>query len=295
VTQPNVGAIEAGGTKFVCAVGASWREVQESEKLVIPTTTPAETMARVLDWLDERHHEAPLAAIGVASFGPLDLATKRIAESTPKLPWRGLDWQGVIQERFANMPVALDTDTNAAGLAEWRWGAGAARSVSVYVTVGTGIGGGVILDGRALHGLLHPEIGHMFIPRDPSDSFAGVCPSHGDCLEGLACGPAIAERWGSDDPLPSDHPAWALEATYLAEAVVNLTAVASPEVIVLGGGVMSAAGLLENVRRITRAKFNNYFVSELLTNNIAEYIVEPSLGSNSGVLGAFALASDLIT
>ncbi len=294
MTQPNVGAIEAGGTKFVCAVGSSWREVRESEKFVVPTTSPEETMTRVLDWFGDRHREAPLAAIGVASFGPLDLAAMSIAHSTPKLAWRGLNWQDVIGERFTNMPVALDTDTNAAGVAEWRWGAGSGRGVSVYVTVGTGIGGGVILDGLPLHGLLHPEIGHMFIPRDPGDSFTGVCPSHGDCLEGLACGPAIAERWGSDAHPPDDHPAWVLEATYLAAAMVNLTAVVSPEVIVLGGGVMSVTGLLKNVRRVTRAKLNNYFVSERLTEGIADYIVEPSLGSDSGVLGAFAIASDLV-
>ena len=292
----SVGAIEAGGTTFVCAVGDSWNDVMASEKFVVATTSPEATLGRVLDWLAARHGETPLAAIGVASFGPLDLAKGRIARSTPKIEWRAFDWIDAIAQRFDDLPVALDTDTNGAGLAESRWGASRGKRVSVYVTVGTGIGGAVILNGKPLHGLTHPEMGHMFVPRHPSDTFEGVCPAHGDCLEGLASAPAVATRWNeATRDLPMDHPAWELESYYLAEAVANLTAVLSPEMIVLGGGLMSANGLLDLVREKTRGRANGYYVSDLLNEHISRYLESPGLGEYSGVVGAYALGSDLIT
>jgi fructokinase len=288
----NIGAIEAGGTKIVCCVGASWQEIRDGEKLFVPTTSPEETMALVMDWFVARDAETPLAAIGVASFGPIDFASGSIAMSTPKQAWRGLSWRRHLGQRFGDVAVGLDTDTNAAGLAEWRWGAAQGRQVAAYITVGTGIGGALVVNGTPVHGLLHPEMGHMVVPRQRGDEFAGTCPTHGDCLEGLACGPAVAQRWnGSGHQLPPGHAAWELESAYLATAMVNIITIASPEVIVLGGGVMAVEGLLDQVRAKTRDLMRGYIDSKELAGGIDRYIVAPGLGSNSGVVGAFALGS----
>ncbi len=291
MSEPLLGAIEAGGTKVVCAVGSTWREVYESDKFVVATTTPDETIDQILDFFDGRCAGAALASVGVASFGPIDVATSRLSASTPKVAWRGVDWARALTVRYPETPVALDTDVNAAGLAEWRWGASQNREVSVYWTVGTGIGGALVVNGEPLHGLSHPEFGHMFIPRAPKDEFAGVCLAHGDCLEGLASGVAIERRWGAPGAaLPSDHPAWDLEADYLASATANVIAVCSPQSIVFGGGVMANAGLLDRVRAATRARLAGYFTSREFNEGIDDLIVAPALGPHAGVVGAFALA-----
>jgi fructokinase len=290
--EVNIGAIEAGGTKIVCCVGASWREIRDGEKFVVATESPEETMALVMDWFVARNAETPLAAIGVASFGPIAFASGSIAMSTPKQAWRGLSWRRHIVGRLADVAVALDTDTNAAGLAEWRWGAAQGRQVAAYVTVGTGIGGALVVDGTPVHGLLHPEMGHMVVPRQRGDQFAGTCPTHGDCLEGLACGPALAQRWSnSGRELPPGHAAWELESDYLAMAMVNIITIASPEVIVLGGGIMAVEGLLDKVRSKTRDLMRGYIDSEELAGGIGRFIVAPALGRNAGVVGAFALGA----
>ena len=288
-----IAAIEAGGTKTVCALGTSFEQIVDAEKLIVPTTSPRETMTQVLDWIDARRGGAALDAVGVGTFGPVDLATGRIATSTPKIAWRGFSWREAIADRFGDVTVAVDTDVNAAGVAEWRWGASRGREVSVYITVGTGIGGALVVDGRPLHGLQHPEFGHMFVPRAPGDDFSGVCLSHGDCLEGLASGMAIEERWGIEgSQLPLSHPAWELESDYLASAVANVVAIASPQSVVLGGGVMSVEGLIEKVRTKTRARLDDYFTSRELHDGIDNFLVAPALGASSGVLGAFALGLD---
>ena len=287
---PLIGAIEAGGTKMVCAVGRTWREVRDAPVHVVPTTTPDETMSRVLDWFAARHAQTPLRALGVASFGPIDFDADAIAATTPKEQWRGFRWRRAIAERFGDLPLGYDTDTDAAGVAEWRWGAAQGRDVSVYVTVGTGIGGGLVINGVPVHGLLHPELGHIYVPRQAGDDFAGSCPSHGDCLEGLASGEAIAQRWHRTGPeLPADHPAWDLESSYLALAVVNVAMIASPQVVILGGGVMAVDGLLERVRDKVRTAVNGYLPREELRGHVDHYLVAPGLGSSSGVIGAFAL------
>lgn len=287
-----IGAIEAGGTKMICAVGRSWREVRDAEKFVVPTTTPDETMATVMDWFAAQHESTPLAAIGVASFGPIDFATNSIAPSTPKVAWRGVSWRDAITARLDSIAIGFDTDTNAAGLAEWSWGAAQRRRVAVYVTIGTGIGGGLIVDGEPLHGLLHPEFGHMFVPRQRGDEFPGTCPTHGDCLEGLACGLAINRRWNrTGDQFAPGHAAWELESDYLALAMVNIIMIASPEVIILGGGVMTVDGLLDKVRVKTRDLVAGYIAKDELTSKIEAYVVSPGLGSSSGVVGAYALGA----
>ncbi len=288
-----IGAIEAGGTKTVCALGTSFEEIVDAEKLSVPSASPRETMTQIFDWIDARRNGATLDAIGVGTFGPVDLATGRISASTPKIAWRGFSWPEAITDRFGGVMVAVDTDVNAAGVAEWRWGASQGCEVSVYITVGTGIGGALVVGGRPLHGLQHPEFGHMFVPRVPGDDFSGVCLSHGDCLEGLASGMAIEERWGIEgSQLPISHPAWELESDYLAFAVANVVAIGSPQSVVLGGGVMSVEGLIEKVREKTRARVSDYFTSRELHDGIDAFLVPPALGSSSGVLGAFALGLD---
>ena len=290
--EPMIGAIETGGTKVVCAVGRSWQEIRDADKFVVPTTSPSETTTSVLNWFEARHRTIPLAAIGIASFGPVDFSNMSIASTTPKLAWRGVNWRDVVTQRFKNVAVGIDTDTNAAGVAEWRWGAARHRRVAAYVTVGTGIGGALIIDGEPLHGLLHPEFGHMLIPRQRDDNFMGTCPVHGDCLEGLASGVAVEYRWSRPGTqLAPDHLAWELESDYLALALVNVIMIASPQIIVLGGGVMIADGLLEQVRRKTREFVAGYIDKAELTSRIDTYIVGAGLGHASGVVGAFALGA----
>jgi fructokinase len=291
-----IGAIEAGGTKTVCALGSSFEEIAEAEKLIVSSATPNETVTRIFEWFDAQREGAPLDAVGVGTFGPVDLASGHISPSTPKIAWREFSWYEAINARWGHVTVALDTDVNAAGIAEWRWGASRECDVSIYVTVGTGIGGAVVVGGEPVHGLQHPEFGHMFVPRVAGDDFSGVCLSHGDCLEGLAGGVAIEERWGIEgSQLPISHPAWALESEYLASAVANVITITSPQSVVLGGGVMSVEGLMEMVREKTRARLGDYFASPELHEGMDTFLVPPDLGANAGVLGAFALGLDAAT
>jgi fructokinase len=280
-----LGGIEAGGTKFVCAVG---RPPDELELIEIPVTTPEQTIAQVLEFFKDR---PPVNAIGIASFGPVDLdpnsATFGYITWTPKLAWRNFDFASAIR-RALRVPVAFDTDVNAAALAEWRWGAAQGLETYLYLTVGTGIGGGGMANGRLLHGRMHPEVGHVRVPHDRErDPFPGNCPYHGDCLEGLAAAPAIEARWGQDPRcLPGDHPAWDLEARYLALGLVNSICVLSPERIILGGGVMTREELFPMIRGNIAELLNGYLD--------APDIVPPSLGSRAGVLGAMALAEAML-
>jgi len=286
-----VGGIEAGGTKLVCAVGAGPDGIRS--ETTIPTAAPDETLGAAVAFF--RAH-APIAALGIASFGPLDLdpasATWGRLTTTPKPGWSGVDLVGPFR-RALGVPVAVDTDVNGAALAEHRWGAGRGADPFVYVTVGTGVGGGAIVHGRALHGLAHPEMGHLRVPRDPrADPFPGACPYHGDCLEGLASGEAIRRRWGArGETLPADHPAWDLEARYLALGVVAVIAVLSPRRIALGGGVMRAPRLLPRVRQGVVELLGGYLDVPALRGAGEDYLVVPALGHRAGVLGALALAA----
>src|SRR6516162_5419597 len=288
------GAVEAGGTKFVCAVGTGPQDLRA--RIEFPTTSPRETISRVITFFEEQAKREPLLAIGIASFGPIDVNPGSPfwghITSTPKPGWQDVDLAGPIG-RGLNLPVAFDTDVNVAALGEREWGAAQGLDTFVYVTVGTGIGGGGMVAGRLMHGVLHPEMGHMRIPHDrQTDPFPGACPFHGDCWEGLAAGPAIEARWGGKGQyLPLDHPAWALEAQYLALGVTNLVCALSPQRIVLGGGVMRQAGLFPLVRRKSLALLNSYIQVSAITEHTEEYIAPPRLGDNAGVLGAIALAS----
>lgn len=285
------GGIEAGGTKFVCAVGRPPADLLAETRF--PTTTPDETIGRALQFFAP--HAPALRAIGIASFGPVDpdptSPTYGHITGTPKPGWAHTDLAGRIG-RALGLPVGFDTDVNGAALAEHRWGAGRDLDTLVYLTIGTGIGGGALAGGRLLHGLMHPEMGHMLVPHDRAlDPFAGVCPFHGDCLEGLASGPAIRARWGQPaETLPAGHPAWELEARYLALALVNLIVTLSPQRIILGGGVMTGGELFPPIRASVRALLANYIQAESITAHIDRYIVPPALGGRAGVLGALALA-----
>jgi fructokinase len=292
------GGIEGGGTKFVCVIGRGPDDIVAEAR--IPTTTPEATLSRTVDFFRaESAKRGPLAAAGVGSFGPVDLregsATWGFITTTPKAGWAQTDLAGRLA-RELGVPVAFDTDVNAAAFGEARWGAAQGLDTFIYLTVGTGIGGGGLVGGRPMHGLVHPEIGHMLLPRDPSlDAFAGVCPFHAGCLEGLASGPALLARWGQPaESLPAEHPAWALEAHYLALAVVNLVCTLSPQRIVLGGGVMEQAHLFPLIRQEVVALLNGYIRAAEILEAIDAYIVPPGLGSRSGRLGAIAMAERLV-
>lgn len=292
------GAVEAGGTKFVCAIGSGPDDVRATTRF--PTTTPAETLARTIAFFRAYQQQGgTLAAIGIGSFGPIDpdphSPTYGLITATPKPGWANTDIVGAIHTALG-VPVAFDTDVNAAVLGEARWGAAQGLDNAVYLTIGTGIGGGALVNGRLVHGLVHPEMGHMRLPRDPlQDPFGGVCPYHGDCWEGLASGPALAARWGRPaEELPPDHPAWPLQARYLALALVNIICVLSPQRIILGGGVMQQQQLFPLIRHETQTLLNGYIRSPALSAELEHYIVPPGLGGRSGQLGALALAQQAV-
>ncbi|MES0344128.1 MAG: ROK family protein [Anaerolineales bacterium] len=287
------GGIEAGGTKFICAVGRGPDDI--AAEAHIQTTTPAETLEKAIQFFKEQ--DRPVEAIGIGSFGPLDVNINSPGyghiTATTKPGWSNTDILGQIQSNL-DVPCGFDTDVNAAALGEHRWGAAQGLDTFLYLTIGTGIGGGAIVDGKRLHGMMHPEMGHMVIPHDRElDPFDGNCPFHRDCLEGLASGPAIKARWGeSGESLPADHPAWTLEAHYLALGLVNLICTLSPQRIILGGGVMQQTQLFAMVRSEVRDLLKGYIQAPEILENIDTYIVPPALGGKSGVLGAIALAEE---
>jgi fructokinase len=280
------GLIEAGGTKFVLGVADEAGTI--SARHQIPTTTPAETLGETVAWFTAQGLKPE--AIGIASFGPLDLnrasPTWGHVTKTPKPHWSGADLTGPLAKAFG-CPVGLETDVNGAALAEARWGVGRGLGSLLYLTVGTGVGGGFVSDGRLLQGLSHPEMGHIRLPRHPDDlDFAGNCPFHGACLEGLAAGPSIIARWGASlSDLPADHKGAEIIAWYLGQAVVTFQAIMEPARIVLGGGVMNTPGMIDRVRAVATQAGAGYFVGDP-----SEVVVSPGLGQNSGLLGALAVA-----
>jgi len=288
------GGLETGGTWCVCALGRGPGELIAEEQFATGDD-PEQTIERVVAFFAGK---PPIAALGIGAFGPLDLRrdspTWGHVTATPKPGWSGAPLAPTLAARLG-VPVAIDTDVAAAALAEQRWGAGQGTRSLAYVTVGTGIGAGLLADGRPWHGLVHPEAGHIGVPHDlERDPYPGCCPRHGDCWEGLASGPAIAARWGSaPQELPGEHPAWELEAGYLAQGLRALALIACPQRIVLGGGVMECAGLRERVRGQLRDLLAGYPPDPLLGERIADYVVAPALGDRAGVLGAIALAAAL--
>jgi len=287
------GGIEAGGTKFVCAVGTGPDDIRNEVRF--PTTTPAETLGRAIAYFKEQQAIfGPLAAIGLGAFGPLDpnpqSPTFGYVTATPKPHWSNTNVVGAIQQAF-DVPIGFDTDVNGAALAEQRWGAAQGLDNLLYLTIGTGIGGGVMVNGKLIHGLIHPELGHIRLPHDrEADPYNGRCPYHGDCLEGMAAGPAIGERWGKPaQELPADHPAWELEAHYLAMALHSFICTLSPQRIIMGGGVMEQLQLFPLIREKVQQQLNNYVQSPSILQEIDSYIVPPALGNLAGICGAFEL------
>lgn len=287
------GAIEAGGTKFVLAIGRTYNQI--IAQTIIPTTTPDETLSAVISWFQEQsalHGE--ISALGISCFGPIDLDRTSpkwgYITQTPKPHWSDANvakYLGIALD----CPVGLDTDVNGALLGEYTHGA-AQECDAIYITVGTGIGAGAIVNGALVHGAAHPEMGHIYPRRHKEDmQFNGICSFHGDCLEGLASGPAIMARWGASlSDLPNNHEAHDIIADYLAQLCITLLALYSPQRIILGGGVMHTKGLLERVKMKVENYSNGYFAYDK-----DRCITAPLLGNHSGITGAFELALRAIT
>lgn len=294
MTEKLYGSIEAGGTKFVCAVGSGPQNIVDEIRL--PTTTPAETIQQACKFFAP--YVRQLHGIGLGSFGPVDVdpasPTYGYITTTPKPHWGNTNILGMLRERI-NLPIAMDMDVVIAGLGEAKWGASAGLRHSLYLTIGTGIGGGYIVDGKPLRGLTSLEMGHIRIPHNLElDPFRGACPYHGDCFEGLASGPAIQAHFGQRaETLADEHPFWDVEAGHIAHALVNYILTLTPEIIIIGGGVMQKDFMFPKVRNNAQALLNSYLSHDLLLNRVDSYIVPPMLGSRSGLLGGIALAMEM--
>lgn len=281
-----LGAIEAGGTKFVCAVSDD--EFNIIKRHSIPTTTPNETMAAVLAFFKSYTIEA----LGIGSFGPIDSdsqsETYGYITTTPKKKWQQFDLVGAVQKEL-NVPIVWTTDVNAAAYGEVKSGAAKGKRNGVYLTVGTGIGGGAVLNGKVLEGFSHPEMGHISVKRHPEDTYVGSCPFHGDCLEGLAAGPSLELRTGiKGEKLKSDEKVWEMEAFYLGQALKDYTLILAPDIIILGGGVSKQAHLLPKIKQQFAEQLGGY----VNVPSLDEYIVRCQLGDNAGIVGCLHLAAD---
>jgi len=290
------GAVEAGGTKVICALVDGPKTVRARTR--IPTTTPHEVFAEVCRFFRGNTNKYGIPdAVGIATFGPVNISDPRAEDygtimKTPKPGWENASWPKAIREVFPQSRVVVETDVNAAALAEIRWGAAKQMSDVVYFTVGTGVGAGIVSNGKPLHGLLHPEVGHIRIPREADEMamFPGVCPFHGDCLEGVASGPAMQARWGvPPEELPAGHEAWEVEANALSWACVNIICTVSPRRIIIGGGVAQEETLFPLLRKKVITRLNGYINAAPIVREMDEFIVPPALGQDAGLLGALAL------
>ena len=281
------GALEAGGTKMVCAIGNENGEILEQKS--IPTTTPEETMPAVLEYFKDKE----IASIGIACFGPIDLnknsETYGYITSTPKIPWRNYNIVGAVKDAL-KIPVGFDTDVNGSLLGEVTWGCAKGLTDAVYFTIGTGVGAGIMTNGKMLHGMLHPEAGHVkMVPRS-GDTYKGKCPYHGTCFEGMAAGPAIEERWGAKAVQLADREeVWDLESYYIAQALMGIVLTLSPQKIILGGGVMHQKQLFSMIREKMLKELNGYIQAKELAD-IDNYIVPASLNDDQGIMGCIKLA-----
>jgi fructokinase len=282
-----IGAVEAGGTKFVCGVGNESGEI--IERISFPTEQPEKTLAQVIEFFREKQ----VGAIGIGSFGPINIDRSSpqygYVTTTPKPGWANYPFLPELKKTL-NVPFGWDTDVNAAALGEATWGAAKGLESCLYYTIGTGVGVGVYAEGKLVHGLVHPEGGHVLTRRHPDDTYAGKCPYHGDCLEGMAAGPALEARWkvkGSE--LSVDHPAWEMEAFYIGQAVASAVLLLSPHKVILGGGVMHQLQLFPLIREHVRNILKGYVSAAELADQIDSYIVPPGLGDNAGLSGSIAL------
>lgn len=282
-----LGALEAGGTKMVCAIGDETGKVLD--RISIPTISPEETMPLLIEYFKKNEVDA----LGIGCFGPIDPVRKSktygYITSTPKLKWQNYNIVGAFNEAL-NVPIGFDTDVNASMLGELTYGVARGLDSAIYITIGTGIGVGVYLNGGLLHGMMHPEAGHILMQKHPKDTYKGKCPFHGACLEGLAAGPAIEERWGAKGVELSDREeVWDMEAFYIAQACVNYTLTYCPEKIILGGGVMHQDKLVDLVRQYYKELMAGYVQAKPL-EDLENYIVLYSLEDNQGIMGCFELA-----
>ncbi len=283
------GALEAGGTKMIVAIGDESGNILE--RVSFPTLTPKETMPRMIDFFRGKE----IQSLGIACFGPIDLnkssKTYGYITSTPKLEWRNYDIVGEFK-RALGVPVGFDTDVNGSLLGEITWGCAKDKTDALYLTIGTGIGGGVMTNGKLLHGMLHPELGHIKLAVESGDTYTGKCPYHGTCFEGMAAGPAIEERWGQKAVELADRDeVWELESAYIAQALSSYILTLSPQIIILGGGVMHQTQLFPLIRKKVLEQLNGYInTSEI--QNIDKYIVPASLNDDQGIMGAVKLAID---
>ena len=290
------GAVEAGGTKFVCCIASGPEHIVEEVRLA--TTTPDETLRKTVQFFEPYVSSGKIKTIGVGCFGPLDLnpnsPTYGFITATPKPGWSNTDVRGALQSGLG-VNVAFDMDVNAAAVGEYIWGASRGCDPSLYLTIGTGIGGGYLVNGKPLIGLLNLEMGHVLIPHDRErDPFEGSCPFHSDCFEGLANGPAIEKRLGvKGATVPESDPFWDIEADYIASALMNYILTLSPKKIILGGGVMQREFLFPKVRNRVRELLNGYVSSKVVLEQIDQYILPPALGNQAGSMGAIALAMQL--
>ncbi|MBP1967257.1 ROK family protein [Paenibacillus aceris] len=287
-----IGAIEAGGTKFVCGIGNDSGVVED--QISFPTEYPDQTLEKVINYFVDKN----VAAIGIGSFGPIHVDPNSpfygYVTTTPKPGWANYNFLGTLKQAF-DVPFGWDTDVNAAALGEAKWGAAKGLDSCVYYTIGTGIGVGVYMEGRLVHGLVHPEGGHVLVRRHKEDHFEGMCTYHGDCFEGLAAGPAIEKRWGlKGNEMPADHPAWEIEAYYIAQSVSSTIFMLSPKIVILGGGVMHQQQLFPLIRANVQRNLNGYISSPAILDDINSYIVAPGLGNNAGLSGALALGLEAL-
>ena len=283
------GALEAGGTKMVCAIGDENGRI--NDQVSIPTKTPEDTIPAIIEYFKDKN----ISALGIACFGPIDVdrASDEFGHilKTPKTPWIGYDIVGVMKEALG-VPVGFDTDVNGSLLGEVTWGAAKGLTDALYITIGTGVGGGILSGGNLVHGMLHPELGHMKLIRHEADTFAGRCPFHKNCLEGLACGPAIEERWGkSAKELVDNDMVWEMESFYIAQALTNIILTISPKKIILGGGVMHQEQLFPLIRKKVLENLNGYLSTKEL-DDIDNYIVPAGLNDDQGIMGCIKLAID---
>ncbi|MCR5771527.1 MAG: ROK family protein [Butyrivibrio sp.] len=285
------GGIEAGGTKMICVIGNENGEILD--RMQIPTKTPEETMPQMIEYFKGKD----IKALGIACFGPIDLdknsKTYGYITSTPKLAWKNYDIVGAFEKELG-VPVGFDTDVNGSLLGEITWGCAKGKTDALYLTIGTGIGGGVMTNGRLLHGMLHPELGHIKMAVVEGDTYKGKCPYHGNCFEGMAAGPAIEERWGKKAvELADDDKVWDLESTYIAQALSSYILTLSPQIIILGGGVMHQEQLFPLIRKKVLEQLNGYVITKELAD-IDNYIVPASLNDDQGIMGAVKLAIDAV-
>jgi fructokinase len=287
------GGIEAGGTKFVVAVGDDQGNIKNRESF--PTTTPQETTQKIIEYFTKN----PVDAVGLGAFGPIDpdpsSKTFGYITTTPKPGWANFNIVGELKKGLNNIPVGFDTDVNAACLGEIKYGAAKGLDSALYLTIGTGVGGGAFVEGNLVHGLLHPEMGHMRLVKRSDDNYEGHCPFHKGCLEGLTAGPAVGERWGKKGAeIPEDHEAWDLEGYYIGQACASFVLILSPKKIILGGGVMHKKNVLPAVHKYTKEFLNDYIQKDEVTKNIDSYIILPGLGDNAGIVGSIALAVEAV-